>query len=140
MWCLTVLWLVACASPVAAAPPVAPTPPARVEGTPAPPPPAPTVRLGTVSHSLDRPVVSLVLGRPRVAALVDEDGALTPWWLNDTWEPLPLPQSLRVTDADLRTARIHFGRNDMAGGLRGGGAEARARGLWRRARGVDQRR
>lgn len=75
---------------------------------------APPVReLGVVTRSLAQPVLSLALGKPRVAALVEVDGGVTPWLLEaDRWRAIPISERLGVTASDLKTARIYFGRDD----------------------------
>lgn len=103
--------LLSAATPVSSAPPsVTTAPPAT---TTSKPPALPVRELGVVTRSLERSVVSMALGKPRVAALVEVDGSVTPWLLEqDRWRAIPIPERLAVTAADLKTARIYFGRDD----------------------------
>lgn len=83
-------------------------------------------------------MLSLALGKPRVAALVEADGEVTPWLLEQNrWRAIPLPERLGVTSADLKTARIYFGRDDKPRIMGGRSVDGEARQLYLRFRGGE---
>ncbi|MGE0323324.1 MAG: hypothetical protein AB7S68_13520, partial [Polyangiaceae bacterium] len=122
------------ATTASAEPSVAP-PPQQAE------PPAPQIEqreLGAVEHSLDKPVISLALGQPRVAALVSGGDEITPWLFeNGKWRAIAIPERLNVTASDLKTARIYFGRDDKPRIMGARQVEGQVRQLYLRYRGGE---
>jgi hypothetical protein len=128
---LTLMWLAACtATPVAPeAPPastgsplVAPasqsaaTTPPMPTTTPAPEPePAPvvpTVKLRSWTRSHEAPVISLGIGKRRIAVLTPPPSATA--WLRDgdKWREIAFPEALRLPEGFDNRARMFFGRDD----------------------------
>ncbi|MEZ4233033.1 MAG: hypothetical protein R3B89_27885 [Polyangiaceae bacterium] len=104
-----------------AEPPSDPTPGAAPSAAPHPqttsvkqePEQAEVRELGRVEHSLESSVLSLALGRPRVAALVVQGEQVVPWLFEQgKWRAIPLPDRLGLSGPDLRGTRIYFGRDD----------------------------
>jgi hypothetical protein len=70
----------------------------------------PRMRLGTWKRVLEHDVVSVAIGKKRVAVLAKNGDA---WMLErESWQPLGIPDSMRPGSGERDEARIYFGRDD----------------------------
>ncbi len=66
-----------------------------------------------MEHALTQPVLSLALGKPRVAAIVSMgEQAIPMLFEGGKWRSIAVPAQLQVTASDLESSRIYFGRDD----------------------------